>query len=90
MFAPTKRFQPSLMLESKAGTYPSGETFSCSTLVKAPSLTHKHWNRLEISDRHNTLAYYEHSSITNINRFITLDPGVNVNILLFVTEVVAK
>jgi hypothetical protein len=90
VFAPSKCFQPSLMLESKAGTYPSGETFSCSTLVKAPSLTPKHWNRLEISDRPNTLAYYENSSITNIKRFITLDSCVSVNILLFVTDGVAK
>ncbi len=32
MFAPNKQFQPSLMFDSMAGTYPSGETLWCYTL----------------------------------------------------------
>ncbi len=35
-------FQPSLVFAGKARAYPTEAPFRCSTLRKAPSLTHKH------------------------------------------------
>ncbi len=39
VFAHSKYLQASLMFESKAGTYPSGENLRYSTLWKTPGLT---------------------------------------------------
>ncbi len=41
-FGPGKPFLFSLMYTGNAGTYPSGDTFRCSTLELATGLTYKH------------------------------------------------
>ncbi len=61
MFAFDKSHQASLVFVGKAGAYPTVEQFKLFSLGKVPSLSYKHWTRLERLVRTNTLAYYEKS-----------------------------
>ncbi len=56
-----KSFPPSIMIVSKEGCYPSESPIWCSILGWAPSLTHKHYTKLERPATKNTLAYQENS-----------------------------
>ena len=71
MFVPDKPFHPSLKLASKARAYPSGVPVKCSTLGKAPGLTHKHYTRMERPERDSRLLQTFINYICGI--FITLD-----------------
>ncbi len=73
MFVAGKPFQPSLMLSSNAGAYPSEALFRCSALCYTPCITHKGL------PGKNTLAHYKYSNFTAVESCITLGPGVTFN-----------
>ncbi len=67
MFVRGKPFQPSLMFESKAGTYLSREIFTI--LQDLPANIRQDWKSLPGT---NTLAYCKDSYGTSVKSFITL------------------
>jgi hypothetical protein len=71
MFVRDKPFQSSLKLASKARAYPSEAPVKCSTLGKAPGLTHKHYTRMERPERDSRLLQTFINYICEI--FITQD-----------------
>jgi len=59
VFVPGKVFQPSLMLLSKAGAYPSGTSFQVLSCNVGSCLTHKHWTRPEKRARDKSSSLFQ-------------------------------
>ncbi len=77
MFVPGRPFQPSLFV-SKAGAYPSKAPFKLSTQGLAPDLLTNIRLGWKSPPGTNARTYYEHSSIMDIEGFMTLGSGANV------------